>query len=177
MENPQSQASEIWRSNAVKYDLQNYVLTDMASRLLDMTFNREIRERLSAAYHAGAEGELDNDGTAAYVVITGDGKLNPDKAADAIPEFMKGMNAAVKSPNVEDLNKVRQILLKQADVDAKTNSYWSGILSRYNRYGVDFYTDYKKVVESVTPTMISEFLSKTVLKSGNHIEVIMSPKK
>ena len=177
MENPQSQASEIWRSNAVKYDLQNYVLTDMASRLLDMTFNREIRERLSAAYHAGAEGELDNDGTAAYVVITGDGKLNPDKAADAIPEFMKGMNAAVKSPNVEDLNKVRQILLKQADVDAKTNSYWSGILSRYNRYDVDFYTDYKKVVESVTPTMISEFLSKTVLKSGNHIEVIMSPKK
>lgn len=177
MENPQSQASEIWRSNAVKYDLQNYVLTDMASRLLDMTFNREIRERLSAAYHAGAEGELDNDGTAAYVVITGDGKLNPDKAADAIPEFMKGMNAAVKSPNVEDLNKVRQILLKQADVDAKTNSYWSGILSRYNRYGVDFYTDYKKVVESVTPTMISEFLSKTVLKSGNHVEVIMSPKK
>ena len=103
--------------------------------------------------------------------------MNPDKAADAIPEFMKGMNAAVKSPNVEDLNKVRQILLKQADVDAKTNSYWSGILSRYNRYGVDFYTDYKKVVESVTPTMISEFLSKTVLKSGNHIEVIMSPKK
>jgi zinc protease len=177
MENPQAQVNEIWRSNPVKYTLQNIVINDMATRMLDMTFNREIREKLSAAYHAGAEGELDTGGPAIYMTITGNAMLNPDKVKDAVPEFDKGMQATIANPNLEDLNKVKQILLKQADVDAKTNRYWIRVLNRFNRYGVDIHTDYKKTVEAVTAKAISDHLKNTILKSGNHIEVLMMPKK
>jgi zinc protease len=177
MENPQAQVNEIWRSNPVKYTLQNIVINDMATRMLDMTFNREIREKLSAAYHAGAEGELDTGGPAIYMTITGTAMLNPDKVKDAVPEFDKGMQATIASPNLEDLNKVKQILLKQADVDAKTNRYWIRVLNRFNRYGVDTHTDYKKTVEAVNAKAISDHLKNTILKSGNHIEVLMMPKK
>ena len=175
MENPQSQATEVWRSEEVAYSLENEVLTDVSSRMLDMVFNREIRERLSAAYHAGAEGELDFEAGKAYVVVHGLGKLNPEKATEAIAEFQKGMQAVIASPNAEDLNKVKQILLKQADVDAKTNGYWRRILNRYNRYGVDFYTNYKQTVESVTAEKVSAFLKDVVLGGGNHVEVAMMP--
>lgn len=175
MENPQAQATEVWRSEPVSYTLENDILTDVASRMLDMTFNREIRERLSAAYHAGAEGELDFEAGKAYAVVRGVGKLNPEKAAEAIPEFRKGMQAAISTPSADDLNKVKQILLKQADVDAKTNRYWRGILSLYNRYGLDFYTDYKATLEGVTLEKVSQFLRDTVLKGGNHVEVVMMP--
>lgn len=175
MENPQAQANETWRSNAVKYSLSNNVLNDMASRLLDMTYNREIRERLSAAYHAGASGEVETDGPQTFMIITGSAQLNPEKAQEAIKEFHKGMDANVASPDVEDLNKVRQILLKQADVDAKTNRYWLTVLDRWNRFGVDIHTDYKKTVEGVTPKDISKYLKKVILKSRNHYEVEMMP--
>lgn len=175
MENPQAQAVEIWRSNVVDYTPENEVLTDVTGRMLDMVYNREIREKLSAAYHAGAESEVDIEGVKAYVVIKGNGKLNPDKAAEAIPEFVKGMNATIASPNVEDLNKVKQILLKQADVDAKTNTYWRRIIERYNRYGIDFHSNYKRVVEGVNANQVSSFLQNTILKGRNHIQVTMMP--
>ena len=175
MENPQAQANEIWRSNALKYSLSNNVLNDISSRLLDMTYNREIRERLSAAYHAGANGEVETDGPEVFMIITGSAQLNPDKAKEAIKEFHKGMDATVASPNVEDLNKIKQILLKQADVDASTNRHWITVLDRWNRFGVDIHTNYKKTVETVTPKDISTYLKKVILKSRNHYEVEMMP--
>ena len=177
MENPQAQANEIWRSNAVKNTLENNILADVSGRLLDMTFNREIRERLSAAYHAGAESDVDYDGLSTFISLRGTAMLNPDKVAEAIPEFSKGMAATIASPNLEDLNKVKQILLKQADVDAKTNGHWIGILNRWNRFGVDFQTNYKKTVENITPKAISQFLKDVIVGSGNHISVTMMPKK
>ncbi len=177
MENPQAQANEIWRSNPLKFNLQNRVIIDIAGRLLDMTYNREIRERLSAAYHAGAESEFDTDGPKNYAVLTGTAMLNPDKVAEARPEFLKGMMATLASPNAEDLNKVKQILLKQADVDAITNGHWVNVLNIWKRRGVDIHTDYKKTVESITAQDISKFLKKVMLKSGHHYEVLMMPKK
>ena len=177
MENPQAQVNEIWRSKAVKYTLPNIVINDVSSRMLDMVFNREIRENLSAAYHAGAEGELDTGGPVVYMTIVGNAMLNPDKVAEAVPQFEKGMQSTIASPNAEDLNKVKQILLKQADVDAKTNRYWLTVINRFNRYGVDIHTDYKKTIEAVTAQAVSKHLQETILKSGNHIEVQMMPKK
>ena len=177
MENPQAQAQEMWRSDEVKFTLENDVLTDVTTRILEMLYNREIREKLSAAYHAGAEGSLDVEAGKAYVTISGVGKLNPEKAAVALPEFMKGMQATVAAPNQEDLNKAKQILLKQADVDAKTNQYWRRIINRYNRYGLDFHTDYKKVVEGMNAQKVSQFLKNVLLKSGHHVEVTMMPEE
>ena len=175
MENPQAQANEIWRSNAVKYSLSNNVLNDISSRLLDMTYNREIRERLSAAYHAGANGEVETDGPQTFLIITGNAMLNPEKAQEAIKEFHKGMDATVANPNVDDLNKIKQILLKQADVDASTNRYWITVLNRWIRFGVDIHTNYKSTVEAITPKDISNYLKKVILKSRNHYEVEMMP--
>ena len=71
---------------------------------------------------------------------------------------------------------MKQILLKQADVDAKTNNYWLTVIDRWNRFGVDIHTDYKQTVEAVTPKAISNHLKKVILKSGNRVEVLMMPK-
>ena len=87
------------------------------------------------------------------------------------------MDATVASPDLDDLNKVKQILLKQADVDAKTNRYWITVIQRLNRFGVDIHTDYKKTIESVDAKAVSNYLKNNILNSGNHIEVLMMPKK
>jgi hypothetical protein len=101
--------------------------------------------------------------------------LCPEKADAAIPEFAKGMKATIASPNADDLVKVKQIMLKQADEDSKTNRHWLTVLNRFNRFGVDIENGYKQNVEALTPQAISNFLSKTMVGSGNQIEVIMMP--
>ncbi len=177
MENPQAQAAEIWRSNTVDFSLKNLVLVDVAYRMYEMINNREIREKQSAAYYAGAQGQLDDDGQTAYAIITGVGMLNPDKAEAAIPYFAKNIQTLISTPDAEDLAKVKEIMLKQADVNARSNSHWRMILGRYARSGKDFQTDYKSTVQAVTLQDVSDFLKNTVLAGGNHIQVVMMPEK
>lgn len=175
MSNPQSMVIEYWTSAPMANTLRNRITADIAGRVLDMAYNRAIREELSAAYHAGAEGgfELNADGTVCYY-INGDAQLNPSKAAEAVPCFFSGMDKTIAQPSAEDLQKAKEILMKNADVSAKTNGYWVGILSRWAKYGADHHTDYKSMVSATDGKMISDFLQNTILTSGNHIEVLMN---
>lgn len=177
MENPMSQVTEIWYA-LTPYTLQSTVLADISARLLQMDYLRNIREKLSAAYHAGAEAdmEINYDGQLA-ISLTGSAQLNPEKLDEALPYFFSGLKSTVEQPNTGDLQKIKEILLKQAKVSAKTNGYWTGILRNYVVNGIDLHTDYQKMVSDVNGKAISDFLKNIVLKSGNHLEVIMKATK
>ena len=177
MENPQNQATEIWYTKA-PFTLQYMVLADVSARLLEMKYLRTIREELSAAYHAGANyGLLRDYDNKAAISITAVAQLNPEKSDIAIPYFFKGMDETIAQPNAEDLQKVKEILLKQAAVSEKTNGYWLGALSTYERMGVDTHSDYKEMVKNLKASEISDFLKNVILKSGNHFEIIMKAVK
>ena len=178
MENPQSQAREMWFVKLPAYTQKTAVLADISARLLEMKYLRSIREELSAAYSTGASCGLifDYDGKLA-LTINGTAQLNPDKVDAAVPCFFKGMEETIAAPDANDLQKVKEILLKQAGVDEKTNSYWLQVLSMYDLRKVDTHTNYREMVKSVTAQQISDFLKNVVLKSGNHFEVIMKAEK
>ena len=177
MENPQNQATEIWYTKA-PFTLQYMVLADVSARLLEMKYLRTIREELSAAYHAGANyGLLRDYDNKAAISISAVAQLNPEKSDIAIPYFFKGMEETVAQPNAEDLQKVKEILLKQAAVSEKTNGYWLGALSTFERMGVDTHSDYKEMVKNLKASEISDFLKNVILKSGNHFEIIMKAVK
>ena len=177
MANPQTQATEMWYAKA-PYTLKNSVLADVAARLLEMKYLRTIREELSAAYHAGASSGVIRDyDDKVQITITGNAQLNPEKADEAIPYFFKGLNETVEKADADDLQKVKEILLKQAAVSEKTNGYWIGVLSTLNRFGLDTHTDYKNTIKAVDGNAVSDFLKNTILKSGNHLEIIMKAVK
>lgn len=174
MANPQSQATEMWYAK-MPFSLKTSVLADVTSRLLEMKYLRTIREELSAAYHAGASYGVirDVDKKTVAVTLTGSAQLNPEKADAAIPYFFKGLKETTDAPDANDLQKVKEILLKQAGVSEKTNGYWIEVLSTLKELGVDTHTDYKNTVKAVDGNSISDFLKNQLLKSGNHIEVLM----
>ena len=120
--------------------------------------------------------ELDWDGQLA-LSLTGSAQLNPEKLDEALPYFFSGLKSTVEQPNTDDLQKIKEILLKQAKVSAKTNGYWTGILRNYVVNGIDLHTDYQKMVSDVNGKAISDFLKNIVLKPGNHLEVIMKATK
>ena len=177
MENPQNIAYEIWYSK-VPYSLHNSVMSDITARVIGMDYNRNIRESMSAAYYAGAvpftstrlNGKLN-------LGLLGVAMLNPEKSDEAVAYFQTGLNKLEEQPNKEDVNKVKEILLNKNDVEAKTNSYWMAIIENYTKYGIDEHTDYKKEVNAVDGNAISNFLKNTILRDGNHIEVLLKAKK
>jgi zinc protease len=177
MENPQTKTVEVWRTNAVPYSLTNIVNSDAVAQVLMMMYLRTIREETSAAYSVSANSEMEKDGKECYAMIFAECPTNPDKAKLANDLLYKGINSAAKSMDANDVNKPKEAMLKQADIDAKTNSYWNTVLNRYYTFGVDIQTDYKKTVSAITPASLSAYLNNVILKSGNHVEVIMQPEK
>ena len=67
-------------------------------------------------------------------------------------------------------------MLKNADEEAKDNGHWMDVIDEFVWTGVDFHTEYKNIVNSLTPEKIANFL-KELVGSGNRVEVVMTPKK
>lgn len=177
MENPQTQAMEMWYSKA-PFTLRNSVLADFSARLLEMKYLRIIREDLSAAYHTSAtSGVIRDFDNKVAITLTASAQLNPEKAEQAIPYFEKELKGTIAKPDEADMQKVREILLKQAGVSEKTNGYWIGVLSTLKELGVDTHSDYKSIIKSIDAKSISDFLTQQLLKSGNHLEIIMKAVK
>ncbi len=76
-------------------------------------------------------------------------------------------------PKADDLNKVKEYMLKTYQQNQKENGYWLGVLNEYYWNGIDTNTDFESIVNGITATDLKEF-AKTFFGQGNQIEVSMS---
>ena len=173
-ESPKATARESWYADA-PYSLENIVKIDAVGQILSMIYLKTIREDESAAYSCGAAGGFSNASHQPRVMLQAYCPMNPDKSELAVRLLHEGIANMSKAVDADQLAKVKEYMLKQIDVDAKKNSYWVSTIATFKDYGLDVYTDYKKTVEALTVESVRDFLNNVVLKSGNHIEVIMTP--
>lgn len=174
-ETPKAIAFEFWRQPA-SYTLENSVLADAAGQVLSMVYLKDIREDASAAYSVGAGGSLSKEGNKSYIQIQAYCPMDPTKSDLAVKLLHDGFKNNTMKIDTDKLQKVKDNMLKNADIDAKSNNHWASVIEELDRFGVDFHTDYKKVVNAMTPEKLANFL-KGVYQSGNQIEVVMTPAK
>jgi zinc protease len=172
-ESPKATAFEYWYA-AMPYTLANQVKIDVVGQILSMIYLKTIREDESAAYSCGASGSFNLSAHQPMAVLQAYCPMNPDKQEIAVRLLHEGIAKMQKTVDADQLNKAKEYMLKQFDVDAKKNGFWINTITAYKDYGVDFYTDYKKTVEALTVDNVRDFLNG-FLKSGNHIEVVMTP--
>ena len=172
-ESPKAIAFELWRSE-MPYTLDNIVKIDAVGQVLSMIYLKTIREDESAAYSCGANGGFNLSSHQPQAQLQAYCPMNPDKEEIAVRLLHEGIANMQKAVNPDQLQKVKEYMLKQIDVDAKKNGYWINTITTWKEYGLDVYTDYKKTVEALTVDSVRDFLSQ-ILKSGNHVEIIMLP--
>ena len=172
-ESPKASAYEYWYAE-MPYTLENQVKLDAVGQILSMIYLKTIREDESAAYSCGAYGGFNLSSHQPIAMLQAYCPMNPDKQDIAVRLLHEGIAKMQKVVDADQLVKTKEYMLKQFDVDAKKNGFWINTITAYKDYGIDFYTDYKKTVESLTVDNVRDFLNK-FLKSGNHVEVIMSP--
>jgi zinc protease len=175
-ESPKAQAMELWRAEA-PYTLQNSVMIDAVGQVLSMIYLKTIREDESAAYSCGASGGFNLRGEKPMLMLQAYCPMNPDKNEIALRLLREGMQNAATSIDPDMVQKVKDYMLKQIDIDSKTNSYWMGVIDKMRTYGVDMHHDYKQAVQAITPESLSKFIREKLLSSGNHVEVVMLPEK
>ena len=79
---------------------------------------------------------------------------------------------AVEGPRQQDLDKVRDYMLKKFAENQKENNYWSTLMYNYTLTGFDGSKNYENVLKSITTNDLKKF-AKKLIKQGNVIEVSM----
>jgi zinc protease len=176
MESPKPIESEIFYGVNTPYTAENKVICSAVGQVLSMDLFQKVREEASATYSIYASCYFNLAGKTPYTLMQIQSPITEDAKVDtALVLIDKVLEKEAKLMTPESVEKVKSVMLKQADVDAKTNGYWLGIISDYLDYGVDNHTDYKKTVRAITPNQLSDFFVKAFYTTGNHLRVVMRP--
>ena len=176
METPSAISVMIWSNKDMEYNLENTIRADIAGQVLSMIYLKKIREDAGAAYSCGAVGVFQRGDDEKVALIQVQCPMKPEMADVALKIMSEEVPALAKSCDADMLTKVKEYMLKSIDDAAKTNSYWSGVITTYRKFGIDLHSDYKKVVEAQTPASICQFMQE-FLKAGNKIEITMMPQE
>jgi zinc protease len=173
-ETPKAIAVMQWYTKDLPLTLENDVKADMVGQILDMVYTKKIREDASAAYTVFTMANMSRNDfeTTAQILIYC--PMKPEKGDTAIMIMRDEVAAMAKTCDADKLQKVKEYMLKSHADQMKQNGYWQGCINQWRKWGIDFHTDYEKVVNAQTPESISAFMTE-LLKAGNRAEVIMMP--
>jgi len=157
----------------LKENLKNNITLDMLEQILQMTYTETVREDEGGAYSVGVSSSLQDypEEIAIFQVYLPTG---PEKREHMTDIIYKGIdNMLENGPKEEDIQKVKEYLLRAHTENLKQNGYWLNQMIKKARYQKDYVTDYEDAVKSITASDIKA-MAKTVFKSGNRIEVGMT---
>ena len=140
--------------------------------ILDIIYTEEIREKEGGTYGVGTSGSITkvpNESFRLLVMFQTSPELREKLTGMAVDLLHK---FAEEGPRQQDLDKVRDYMLKKYNENLKENSYWANLMQNYAIDGFDGSKDYEKILNSITTEDLKKFV-KSLLKQGNSIEVSM----
>lgn len=173
-ETPKAIAVMNWYSKQIPYTLENSIKATMVGQILSMEYLKKIREDASAAYTVMSQAGVsrnDFDTTSQIIAYC---PMKPEKADTALMIMRDEVNAMAKTCDSDKLQKVKEYMLKNHGDGLKQNRYWLSQINNWRKFGVDFHTDFEKIVNAQTVESISAFVEE-LLKAGNCAEVVMMP--
>ena len=160
-------------SGKESYNLRNNVLMDFLTQALDMVFTDEVREKEGGTYGVNSYGSLNKypHEEAMMQIVYQTDPTKKEKLNTLIDELVKKM--AAEGPTAEQMQKVRDYMVKQYNDNQKENSYWISSLDEYYYTGIDFNADYLSIVNSVTADDVKAFATD-LIQQGNKVTVVLT---
>ncbi len=157
----------------MKQTLRNTILISMLDQLMDMLYTETVREDEGGAYGVPVSGNIVrypvNEAAITISLTTA-----PEKREKMTEIIYNGIDEMVeKGPKEEDLQKVKEYMLRSHAEQLKKNGYWMNQMVGYAMWGNDWVSSYEKTVNSVTTAEIQK-TAKAIFRSGNHCEVGMT---
>lgn len=163
-------------NGAMPYNIVNNTLVGAIGDILDIRYTESIREKEGGTYGVGVRAgishqPIDN----ATLLMQFD--TDPAKQSKLIGMIYDEVNEIVKNgPKTEDVQKVKQNLLKTYNENLRENGWWLNTVESYYHNQINYEDNYKNAVEAITPQSIQSTLAKLV-SQGNVMEVVMKPTK
>jgi zinc protease len=177
MQTPKTSIAYLY-SGDMAYTLENKIVINVLAQILRIRYTEVIREEKGGTYGVRVSSNLNKEPKQTYnISISFDSeKEKVEKLGlleDITIEFEK---IAKNGPSIEDLNKIKEFLVKERKDDLKKNSNLLYTLRDFHVINFDNRTDYEKIVEQLSIEQIRDMAAK-ILNDKNRIRVIMNAKE
>ena len=161
-------------SATMPFNMTNRTAVTAIGSILNIRYLESIREKEGGSYGVGVRGSITNTPIEeATLMMQFD--TDPLKQAKLLSIIHSEVAEIVANgPRTDDLQKVKENMLKKYTEDVAENGWWSSALERYYQYKLNLVVDYKASVDALTPQTIQATL-KDIVSQGNVIEVVMKP--
>ncbi|MDD5184558.1 MAG: insulinase family protein [Paludibacter sp.] len=161
-------------SATMPFNMTNRTAVTAIGSILSLRYLESIREKEGGSYGVGVRGGINNTPIdEATLMMQFD--TDPLKQAKLMGIIHSEVDEIVaKGPRADDLQKVKENMLKKYTEDIAENSWWSNALESYYMDKLNLVDDYKASVEALTPELIQSTLKK-IVDQGNIMEVVMKP--
>ncbi|WP_300300338.1 pitrilysin family protein [uncultured Muribaculum sp.] len=177
MSTPQS-VVYTFRHAPATYTMDNIVAARAMGQIYKSRLLAELREKRGWTYtinsHASIAPDINGiDGPTflmpAYIKVP-EGK--EDETAAIVDKILADI--AANGVTDEELGKVRETALRDISESADDNAYWLDVLKLYDRYGLDYHSEFVPAFKVLTPAAVRDFAAHTVLPSSR-MRIIMTP--
>lgn len=172
LETPKSTIA-ITNSGNCPYTLKNKILMSMTEQLFDILYTQTIREEEGGTYGVRCGGIMSKypEEKAVFQIYF---DTDPARREEMTGLIKKGLDDFIANgPEADDLNKVKEYMLKTYQQNQKENGYWLGALNEFYWNKLDVNTGYEELVNSITPADLQEF-AEAFFGQNNQAEVSMS---
>ena len=177
MQQPKVSVCRIYTGD-IEYNLENSVTMNFLQDVLRSRYTISIREEKGGTYGVGVGGSLSAFYKPSYQLVV---QFDTNEAmADELSEIVVAelKEIAANGPKSEDLEKVREYMIKEWNNRLVQNGAWMNYIYQYYTFGdaVNRVADYEKIVKGMTAEKVAALAAK-VLADGNMTYVVMRPAK
>ena len=172
MEVPQGSAAVII-SGKMPYSFKNRLMASMSAQIISARLLSEVREKEGAVYSIYTQGSQDrlSEVSVVYQTIF---QVKPEKKDRALEIIRSEFENLAKETPVEELDKVKEFMVKQITGDEQTNSYWCSMMAGNELLPSEVCVKTEQVIQSITPKEISGYVNE-VMKQNNYRVLVMMP--
>lgn len=174
MEVPQGSAAVII-SGKMPYSFKNRLMASMSAQIISARLLSEVREKEGAVYSIYTQGSQDrlSEVSVVYQTIF---QVKPEKKDRALEIIRSEFENLAKETPVEELDKVKEFMVKQITSDEQTNSYWCSMMAGNELLPSEVCVKAEQVIQSITPKEISSYVNE-VMKQNNYRVLVMMPEE
>jgi len=155
---------------------KNRICLRMAKEIISIKLIEVIREEMSGVYSPQVQLNFDQYPISEFslMIMFGCSPKNTDKLSKATFKIIKSIRD--KGPQDVDLSKAKEELIREREVDIKTNKFWSDRLEYFyfNNDDAKMITDYNNKINAITLKDIQDFTAKYFLKD-HYVRVVLKP--
>ncbi len=172
MEVPQGSAAVII-SGKMPYSFKNRLMASMSAQIISARLLSEVREKEGAVYSIYTQGSQNrlSEVSVTYQTIF---QVKPEKKDRALEIIRSEFEKLAKETPVEELDKVKEFMVKQITEDEHTNSYWCSMMAGNELQPSEICVKAEQAIQSVTPEELSGYVND-IMKQNNYRVLVMMP--